>query len=75
MAELHLERENGDVFSGTPARLVERLRTMSWSTAEAFTFTVYPHERTYHVEADEGEELLPLLLTRNVVARKWPSAR
>lgn len=88
MAELHLERENGDVFSGTPARLVERLRTMSWSTAEAFTFVVYPHERTYHVEADEGEELLPFdplmcmevdscfrqVFTPHVVTGSWEAA-
>ena len=59
MAELHLVRQGGDVFSGTPVRLAENLRMMQWSTVEAIAFVVYPHERTYHVEVDEGEDLLP----------------
>lgn len=55
IVELHLESASGDIFAGTPAPLLPRLRQMQWDEVEALTYVVYPGERTFRIEAKAGE--------------------
>ena len=87
IVELGMKRTDGNDFSGTPASLTERLRSVQWDAAEAFTFVVYPHERSYDIEV-ESEEMLPFdpllcmevdscfheVFTPRVVAGSWEVA-
>ena len=55
IAELRLVQQGGRVFAGTPAPLVSRLRQMQWDEVEALTYVAYPGQRSFDVEAKEGE--------------------
>ncbi len=57
IADISLYTAGSDLFSGIPATLIEDLRKRSFAEVEDYTFTVYPHERSYNVEIKEGQEL------------------
>jgi putative ABC transport system permease protein len=57
IADINLYLSGGDVYSGVPATLIEELRKRNVAEVEDYTFTVYPRERSYSVEIEEGREL------------------
>ncbi|RHJ79588.1 ABC transporter permease [Parabacteroides sp. AM08-6] len=84
IAELQMYSE-GELFSGTPATLVEKLQT-NYSDIEALTRIVYIRERSYNVVVKE-DKILPYTLsamevdttyhqvfTPEVIAGNWKQA-
>lgn len=57
IASIDLLTTRGDLYSGVPATLIEDLHKRGLSEVEDYTFTVYPRERSYNVEIEEGKEL------------------
>ena len=57
IADINMYNPDGRLWSGTSATLFEKLRNLPIREAEAFTFIVYPRERSYHVEVADGKEL------------------
>lgn len=53
LADIRIYHEDS-LFAGTPATLVEHLRTLSLPEAESFSSVVYPRERPYQVEVSES---------------------
>ncbi len=57
IADINMHNSEGELWSGTPATLIETLRQQQFNEVEAFTFITYPRSRSYNVETIDGKEL------------------
>ena len=57
IADIYLYSPDRGLYAGVPATLIENLRNQRLDEVQEVTFVVYPRERSYNVEVEEGKEL------------------